>query len=247
MRSFGRVVRFVLVAMAVAGITAGCGVSKSKYMDITKERDALAEQNQGLQSDLAAANEEKEKLSSEVASLEQKSSELESQLAKEAESSAELKSTYENLVGKLEGEVSSGKVQIRQLREGINMDLAQDILFASGSANLDKSGRELLVSVSEELKSSPFQIMVVGHTDDQKIGGALASRYPTNWELGAARSAQIVRVFQESGVSPNRMVAISAADSRPRAENATPEGRAQNRRIEIWLRPETSEEPSAAK
>jgi chemotaxis protein MotB len=135
---------------------------------------------------------------------------------------------------------------VQQLRDGISVNLAQDILFKSGSADLDKTGRELLLKVSDQLKASPFQIVVTGHTDNQKIGPALASRYPTNWELGGARSSRIVRLFQEAGIGPERLAAVSFADSRPRESNDTPVGREKNRRIEIRLRPVSSEQSAGA-
>jgi chemotaxis protein MotB len=148
-----------------------------------------------------------------------------------------MQSTYDGLVNQLKGEVSSGNVTIQQIRDGIRVNLAQDILFKSGSANLDKSGKEVLAKVAEELKSSTYEIAVIGHTDNQKIGPGLAQRYPTNWELGSARASQITRLFMDAGIAESRMLAVSAADGRPRADNATEEGRAQNRRIEIRLRP----------
>jgi chemotaxis protein MotB len=141
------------------------------------------------------------------------------------------------MMGRLQGELKSGQVEVQQLRDGISVNLAQDILFKSGSADLDKTGRDLLLKVADEFKASKYQVVVTGHTDDQKIGPGLASRYPTNWELGGARAARIVRLFEESGLEKGRLAAVSFADSRPREANTTPAGRAKNRRIEIRLRP----------
>jgi chemotaxis protein MotB len=85
-------------------------------------------------------------------------------------------------------------------------------------------------------------VLVTGHTDNQKIGPSLAKRYPTNWELGGARAATIVRLFEESGIPKERLAAVSFADGRPKQPNDTPEGRAKNRRIEIRLRPTTPDQ-----
>jgi chemotaxis protein MotB len=156
------------------------------------------------------------------------------------------KAQYDAMVGKLQGELSSGKIEIEQMRDGINVNLAQDILFKSGSADLDKTGRELLLKVADNLKASPYQVIVTGHTDNQKIGGALAKKYPTNWELGAARAAQIVRVFEGAGIGKDRLAAVSFSDSRPRDPNETNEGRARNRRIEIRLRPAANEQTAGS-
>ena len=83
--------------------------------------------------------------------------------------------------------------------------------------------------------------MVIGHTDDRPIGPALIKQYPTNWELAGARAASVVRLFDDSGLTAKRMLAVSVADSQPVASNKTAEGRAKNRRIEIRLRPVPAE------
>ncbi|HEU4400616.1 MAG TPA: OmpA family protein, partial [Candidatus Polarisedimenticolia bacterium] len=154
----------------------------------------------------------------------------------------QMKDTYDSLVGKLQGELSAGQVQIQRLKDGINVNVAQEILFASGSAVVDTKGREVLGRVSDQLKQVPYQVLVVGHTDNLMIGPGIAARYPTNWELGGARAASVVRLFQDSGIDGKRLLAISAGPHQPVASNDTPEGRARNRRIEIRLRPVVVEE-----
>jgi chemotaxis protein MotB len=122
------------------------------------------------------------------------------------------------------------------------VNVAQDILFDSGSAEVDKSGTEILGRVAVQLKKSSHQILVIGHTDNKPIGPTLVKQYPTNWELAGARAASVVRLFANSGLPTKRLLAVSMADVKPVASNATPEGRARNRRIEIRLRPVTVEE-----
>jgi chemotaxis protein MotB len=240
-----------LVALSLSAVS--CGVSKTKYGDLQKTYDESITKNKQLQTDLETANKDKAQLQTEKAALEEtaKANEATAQqlgmkLEEQQKSVEDMKATYESLVGNLKGELDSGKLQVQQLRDGISVNLAQDILFKSGSADLDKTGRELLLKVSDQLKASPFQIVVTGHTDNQKIGPALASRYPTNWELGGARSSRIVRLFQEAGIGPERLAAVSFADSRPRESNDTPVGREKNRRIEIRLRPVSSEQSAGA-
>jgi len=248
-RMTGVAARGTMLVLLAAAATMGCGVSKSKYMDVTKSRDELAAQNKQLQGTLDSTNKDKAQIESDKAALEGRVKEMEAatqeanaKLAQEQKAAADLKATYEGMVGHLQTEVSSGKMQIEQMRDGISVSLAQDILFRSGSADLDKTGRTLLLKLAEDLKASPFQVIVTGHTDNQKIGAALASRYPSNWELGGARAARIVRLFEEAGITKDRLGAVSFADSRPRESNDTPEGRAKNRRIEIRLRPVSSEQ-----
>jgi chemotaxis protein MotB len=223
-------------------LATGCGVSKSKYTAMTKERDDAVAKSAQLQTSLDTANQDKTKLEADKATLDGKVKEMEATAAEQQKAIDANKAQYDQMVGKLQGELSSGKIEIEQMRDGINVSLAQDILFKSGSADLDKAGKELLLKVADNLKTSPYQVIVSGHTDNQKIGGALAKKYPSNWELGGARAAVIVRVFQEAGIAKERLAAVSFADSRPRDANETPEGREKNRRIEIRLRPIASEQ-----
>lgn len=240
-----------LVALTVSAV--GCGVSKSKYADLNKNYDQAMAKNKQLTTDLETANKDKEQLTSDKSAIESKMKDMEataeqmgSKLQEQQKSAKEMKSTYESLVGNLKGELSSGKVEVQQLRDGISVNLAQDILFKSGSANLDKAGKDLLLKVSDQLKASPFQVVVTGHTDNQKIGAALAARYPTNWELGGARAATIVRLFEDAGIDKMRLAAVSFADGHPRQSNDTADGRAKNRRIEIRLRPVTADQTAGA-
>ena len=233
------------ILLAAAALAAGCGVSKSKYLEATQSAEQLTAKNQALQQSLEGANAKSDELEKNLAASQAMVGQLQNDLEATKAQTATLQSTYEGLVGQLKGEVESGNVTIKQVRDGIQVNLAQDILFKSGSANLDKAGKELLGKVAEELKSSPSEIYVIGHTDNQKIGPQLAQKYPTNWELGAARAAQITRLFKDAGIEDSRMLAVSAADSRPRADNATAEGRDQNRRIEIRLRPREATEAAS--
>jgi chemotaxis protein MotB len=70
---------------------------------------------------------------------------------------------------------------------------------ASGSAEVDRNGTDVLLRVATQLKKSPHQIMVIGHTDNRPIGPALLKQYPTNWELAGARASSVVRLFADSG------------------------------------------------
>ena len=233
-------------AMLVAALMlTGCGVSKAKYLDMTKSRDELAAKNQTLQTSLDQANKDKTQLESDKAAMDSQLKELQAQSAEQAKAKDEMKGTYDSMINNLKDELNSGKLEIERVRDGISVNMAQDILFKSGSANLDKAGKELLLEVAGELKSNPYQVVVTGHTDNQKIGASLAQRYPTNWELGAARSAVIVRLFEQAGIGKDRLAAVSFADSRPREGNDTPEGRTKNRRIEIKLVPQPSQQTAA--
>ncbi len=150
---------------------------------------------------------------------------------------ASMQSTYDELVTDLESEVSSGQIEIERLREGLRLHVSDDVLFASGSAELDQIGRNVLIKVAALLKELGDFIEVRGHTDDRRIRGSLAKRFPSNWELAAARAARVVRLLEEQGVPGDRLAAVSLGPNDPIVANDSAENRARNRRIEIRLKP----------
>ncbi|MEM9175536.1 MAG: OmpA family protein [Myxococcota bacterium] len=156
--------------------------------------------------------------------------------AREAEL-ASMQSTYDGLVQDLESEVASGQIEIERLREGLRLNVSDDVLFASGSATLDAIGRAVLVKVAAQIQALDDYVEVRGHTDDRRIRGALAKRFPTNWELAAARASRVVRLLESEGVAGDRLAAVSLAANEPIAPNDTANNRALNRRIEIRLLP----------
>jgi len=229
--------RMLRAARAAAGLApalllalAGC-VSSGKYEKLAAERDALRER---------LADVENEKLSLENTRLD-----LTTSLSQQKDELSSMRGTYDALLSELQDEVASGKVQIERLRDGIRVNLAQDILFPTGSAELDAQGRDVLTRVSSELAKGGHRIEVEGHTDNVPIKGALLRTYPSNWELAGARAASVVRLFEEKGVNRDGMAAVSFGEMRPVASNDDPEGRAKNRRIEIRLLPQTQSMPAS--
>ncbi|MCA9502074.1 MAG: OmpA family protein [Spirochaetaceae bacterium] len=238
---------------------------ETRYDALTQERDALQTQVEKLQierdsfEDLYVEAQEsyedervaRTSLATDLTQLEQEATQLDRDLdaerlarleaaqalaAREAEIAA-MQSTYDELVADLESEVSAGQIEIERLREGLRLNVSDDVLFASGSAELDQVGRDVLVKVARQLKELTDRIEVRGHTDDRAIRGALAKQFPTNWELAAARAGRVVRLLEEQGVSGRRMQVVSVGPNEPVAPNDSPENRARNRRIEIRLQP----------
>jgi chemotaxis protein MotB len=124
--------------------------------------------------------------------------------------------------------------------------MVDEVLFDSGEADLKPEGIAILKKIGGVLKKTEGRtIEVQGHTDNVPIRGALAQRFPTNWELSAARATNVVRFLQdEAGVAPTGLSAAARSEYQPRASNDTEEGRRQNRRIEILLGPEGSASPT---
>ena len=155
-----------------------------------------------------------------------------------------MQSTYNNMLqqqqaleASLRSEISADQVEIEQLKDGIRVRVSGDMMYRSGSVELTPSGIAALNKVVPTLNAGSYTIDIVGNTDNTPIGPMLAERYPTNWELGGARAAAVVRHLQAQGVDPTAMQAVSAGQYHPVASNDTPQGQAQNRNTEILLRP----------
>ena len=171
--------------------------------------------------------------------LRQTSAGLEAQVRERESEIAAMRSTQEELANVLQMEIANGQIQVARLRDSLRVDLVNEILFDSGEAELRPAGVEVLTRLGEVLKDvGDRQIVVQGHTDYVTIGGRLAQRYATNWELSSARAVNVARFLHEqAGVDPTRLAATGFSEYRPRADNSTEEGRRLNRRIEILLTP----------
>jgi chemotaxis protein MotB len=138
----------------------------------------------------------------------------------------------------MKAEVDAKQVTIKELEGKLTLSMVEAILFDSGKANVKKAGKDALKKVAEVLKNVKDQdIIVAGHTDNVPITTKLAATYPTNWELSAARAIAVVKLLEAEGVDPKLLLAAGFGEFRPVADNETPEGRAQNRRMEIILMP----------
>jgi chemotaxis protein MotB len=221
-------VSFFLLSFLLLSLS-GC-VSKGTHEAMIQERNrAIAERDQLL--------DEKARLSARVAETEEQK-EMVSKEAQEAQALiAEQQKVFKNLESTFAKEREANQVKIEMMKSGVKVNLANDILFPSGSAQLNEMGVEVLTRAAAELKESPYQTVVAGFTDDVPISGALMSKYPSNWELAGARAASVVRLLEKEGVSSDQLLAISFGENSPVESNETPEGRSKNRRIEIILRP----------
>lgn len=115
---------------------------------------------------------------------------------------------------------------------GLVISLNDSILFDSGSADIRTDYVHVLVDIGNGIKSLDNYIRVEGHTDNVPLNSNAI--YPTNWELSCARSAKVVRLFiEEVPIAPDRLVTVGYGEFKPIADNNTPEGRAQNRRVDI--------------
>jgi len=132
----------------------------------------------------------------------------------------------------LEGE----GVEVEQQPTGIKMTLAETLLFPSGVASISPKGKAVLDRLAATLKEqASLNIVIAGHTDNQKIGASLAKKYPTNWELSSARSINILHYLVGKKVAESRFESRAFSFMRPIDSNDSKAGRTKNRRIEIML------------
>jgi chemotaxis protein MotB len=198
---------------------------------LTAERIALIDENEDLRISTEQNEREVTRLSRVKSKLAENLAERESLLAARNTEIEKMRSGYDGLISDLEDEVAAGQIEIEQLRSGLRLNLSEEILFPSGSANLNASGQAVLRKVGRRLLELSHSIVVEGHTDDVPV----ARGYPSNWELAAARASSVVRLLNELGVEPTRLKVVSRGEFMPVASNDTAEGRAKNRRIEIQL------------
>lgn len=255
-----RKIHIGIAVLAAAFIASGC-VSSSKFekmqagkneeimtlqqqkAELEQQRAELAQQKYKLEVQSSELAQQKSELEQRSADLEQQNTEIQQQVATLEEQKAALlaasqqrQQQYEALVQNLSKEVEQGQLQVRQYKNMLAVDLAEQIFFDSGRAKLKPGGKDVLTKVGEALKGYQNKIIrVVGHTDNVPIAKALQSTFPTNWELSVARATTVVRFLQDVGIEPERMVASGRSEYDPLAPNDTPEGRQKNRRIEIML------------
>lgn len=143
-----------------------------------------------------------------------------------------MKKVAKNVLDAMAPLVKEGQVRVTQSPRGITVEINASVLFATGEAILQPASTEALTAVARVLAQVDNPIQVEGHTDNVPIRSPV---FPSNWELSSARAGSVVRLFTEQGVPPARLVAIGYADNRPLDTNATPEGRARNRRVNILI------------
>jgi chemotaxis protein MotB len=216
--------RLSTVAIALTGflLLTGC-VTKSTYNDVVAERDEIIIENLDLRRQVAEEADFAVELSAALVLAE---SEI-----------AVLQLQQEELVDEVAEWAVRGAIKMQLLADGLHIMLPHDVLFASGSVELKPEGLELLSELAEEIKLQPYQIAVLGFTDNVPVGPKMQAQFPSNWEVAGARAASVVRLMQAEGVPPAQLVAVSRGENQPIATNDTAEGRAQNRRIDVRIRP----------
>ena len=131
----------------------------------------------------------------------------------------------------LQADIGDGRVQIINNGDSLTVRMPQDILFAVDSTAVNASLRSDLAAVAANLNKYPGStVAVIGHTDNT---GSAAY----NMDLSARRASAVANILIANGVAPGRIQAIGRGEDAPIASNLTAAGRAQNRRVDIVIRP----------
>lgn len=155
------------------------------------------------------------------------------------------------LKGALDSLIARDLVTVTRKPLWVEVEIKTDILFPSGSAEIEASAVDVLNRVADILRPLTYRLRVEGHTDNRPIA---TTQFPSNWELSGARASRIVRLLESRGVDPARMSVAGQGEHQPVADNATPEGRNRNRRVVLLIldrntaamTPETAATPEAS-
>ncbi len=141
-----------------------------------------------------------------------------------------LKVDLEKAVGNLETKIEEGRLKV---------SFKGDILFPSGKHQLKKEGEKLLESALPVLKkgTEKYDIFIAGHTDNVPIKPEARNKYASNWELSTYRAISVVKYLTGKGMNPQVLTAAGYGEHKPVASNDSEEGKARNRRVELFLMP----------
>jgi len=179
-----------------------------------------------------------------ISQLDKKSASLKKMLAEEKKMAEQkIRDTErttqarKDLIDSLQKEIEEGNIKISQMEDRLSVQIVNKVLFPTGSDQVSRDGKGVLKKVSNTLKRARQRIRIEGHTDNVPIGVGLIQKFPSNWELSTSRATQVVRYLVKEKVNPENLQAVGMSEYKPIASNDTPEGRQQNRRIEIILTP----------
>ena len=174
-----------------------------------------------------------------MASSTQRLNELESMIAAKDASMKKLKETLSKALNAFEGK----GLTVEQKNGKVYVSMENKLLFQTGSWAVGAEGRKAVVEVGKVLAQNPdITVLIEGHTDNDKIYGAIGGGVENNWDLSTKRATAIVAILSENkAVNKQNLTAAGRGEFSPLASNATAEGKAKNRRIEIILTPRLDE------
>jgi len=235
--------KLLFIALCLSLIFLSACVSKKEYVALeTKSNQTQAQlelDKENLQAQISKLNSENNRLLDTVEGLKTELKQEKLAVQQKEREVSELDKTRMEIESSLKEQIAQKDIKLEEIEGKLKVTFVDKILFDSGSVMIKPKGQEVLLKLADSFRDNKDQnIAVEGHTDDVQIGSALLDRFPTNWELSTERATAVVRFLQEKGnIAPERLTASGFSFYRPVATNETPEGRKQNRRIEIILIP----------
>jgi chemotaxis protein MotB len=130
-------------------------------------------------------------------------------------------------------------LDVKLERRGLVISLPQTILFASGDDRISASALPIVEEIADVLRDVPNKVSLIGHADSIPIHNR---RFKNNWELSAARGLRLLETLNTRfGIPESRLSVSSDGANRPKSSNETPDGRAENRRVEIVILDEAAQ------
>jgi chemotaxis protein MotB len=152
-----------------------------------------------------------------------------------SEQAAQMARVREQIERELAGAITAGQLEIGADDRGLVLSLPESATFPVATADVTADAQTLIDRVATTLEPLDVAVRIEGHTDDTPIRTA---RYSSNWELSTARASAVVARFIAQRVDPRRLSAAGYGEFHPRASNATTDGRASNRRVDVVVIPE---------
>ena len=246
-----RALGWIFVGLLVFGLIGGGFYAKWHYDkfvgQLTTCKSQLDEHTAKLADAAAETNREKNARSESErtaadsqATLTATKAELE-ELRKQRADAEERLAAFNSMTSKLQKMIDTGKLKVMIRKNRMIVKLPAEVLFASGKADLSPEGQSTMAEVAVVLRQFiDRKFMIAGHTDNVPVG---ESKYSGNWELSTARAVTVTEFLIKNGLRPTNLVAAGYGEFDPVAPNATPQGKQENRRIELVLLPNLDELP----
>ena len=146
----------------------------------------------------------------------------------------DIKSKIESFQESISKALAEGLIEIDVSGSGVHIRLGDNVLFGIGKARIKPAAYPILSQIAKIISKDTKEVYVEGHTDNVPIR---TKKYPSNWELSTARAMSVMRyLHQAEGIPMAMMAAVGHGENHPIATNNTKEGRAKNRRVEIFIR-----------
>lgn len=150
--------------------------------------------------------------------------------ADEAEGDSRIEPSVDRLLERFAGLDGVEVPQVASDTDWLEISLSSEVLFDAGSTSLRPGALPMLEEVAAFLGEFDNPVTVEGYTDNVPVSSV---RFPSNWELSAFRASVVARLLEQRGIDRDRIAAVGYGENHPVATNATPEGRARNRRVDI--------------